>query len=559
MRKTQLLGQRLFKSLKRQTLVFACVLVVMCFLLGNDYYNAKAFNKEVKKTFPKETRVVNYNDALIASSIKKRGFMGTVLRASTKAYIKTDEILAGGDVCPGTTITALPYNDAAGTTVGLVDDYNMATDTTTPTVTGCPTCTATGTGPAASLPRGASYTGTGTGPDSAYTVTFSSAGNSLNVTMTPAAEDLSLLVYTNVCSSLLPDAIVVSDRGAAAQAETVTISAMPAGTYNIVVDGYGTAAPGSSGAYTLAVTGSGTIGAPPAAPVQRVVDFNGDGKTDYSVTRNVGNQKFFLTQLNGSATTQGAAWGIPTDKVISGDFDGDLKSDVAVWRPGAPNVAAFYILNSNGFTLNQQVFGQTGDDPTVVGDYDGDGKTDVATYRAGAQSFWYYRGSLANPAGNITYTPWGTTGDAPAPGDYDGNGRADFSVQRVSGLPTFYTRLSTGVNLPPTVFGLANDFVVPGDYDGDGKTDIATARANGSALQWQWLRSSDSVLSVQSFGNINLDLTAQGDYDGDGKTDMAVWRIGTGFYVQGSAGSPLFQSWGTFNDVPVASFNSHFD
>ncbi len=313
---------------------------------------------------------------------------------------------------------------------------------------------------------------------------------------------------------------------------------------------------GSISSANLVLTGGA------AAPVQHVVDYNGDGRTDYSVVRNNAGQLNWLARMNGSATTQGASWGLSTDIIVSGDFDGDAKSDVAVWRLGAPNVASFYILNSNGFTLNQQVFGQTGDDPTVVADYDGDGRTDVATYRAGAtagaQSFWYFRGTSANPSGNITYTPWGSNGDFPAPGDYDGNGRADFSVQRPGASTTFYTRLSTGVNLPPTVFGLGTDVIVPGDYDGDGKTDIATTRVNAGAIQWQWQPSSGGATVVTTFGVSATDRLTQGDYDGDGKTDPAVWRPGQGFYaLQSTNGASVFQSWGTSGDFPVANYNTH--
>jgi subtilisin-like proprotein convertase family protein len=297
-----------------------------------------------------------------------------------------------------------------------------------------------------------------------------------------------------------------------------------------------------------------------AAPVQRVVDFNGDGKTDFSVVRNVGGQVNWFTRMNGSAATQGAAWGLPTDNFVSGDFDGDTKSDVVVWRAGVQGF--FYILRSSTFTVDTQAFGQTGDDPSVVADYDGDGKTDVAVYRAGAtvgaQSFWYYRGSLANPSGNITYTPWGSNGDFPAPGDYDGNGKADFCVQR-AGTPNaiFHTRLSTGVVLAPVPFGLGSDPIVPGDYDGDGKTDIATSRTITGVINWFWLPSSGGPFQTRLWGATG-DLRTQGDYDGDGKTDVAVWRPNVGFYAnQSSNGSSLFQAWGAAGDYAIANFNTH--
>jgi len=178
--------------------------------------------------------------------------------------------LVGGDACSSATaIGTLPYNDS-GTTVGMTDDYDLPTAFNSPTVTGCPSCNATGGGPPEAAPRGGVFLGTGTGPDAAYSISFSSSNNSLDVTLTPTgADDLALMVYTDVCSSSLSDAIVVDDDNAGGEAEHVTISNMPAGTYNIVVDAYSTggAPPGPSGPYSIAITGSGTIvgGATPTA------------------------------------------------------------------------------------------------------------------------------------------------------------------------------------------------------------------------------------------------------------------------------------------------------
>jgi hypothetical protein len=56
-------------------------------------------------------------------------------------------------------------------------------------------------------------------------------------------------------------------------------------------------------------------------------------------------------------------------------FDGDSKSDVSVFRPS--NGAWYLNQSANGFTGVS--FGQNGD-RIVPADYDGDGKTDVAVF-----------------------------------------------------------------------------------------------------------------------------------------------------------------------------------
>jgi hypothetical protein len=188
------------------------------------------------------------------------------------------------------------------------------------------------------------------------------------------------------------------------------------------------------------------------------VDFSGDGKSDWVITRTVGSQKEWWSSTNGSTTNEGfvARFGLSTDIETPADFDGDGRTDVAVWRPDAPEQAAFYILNSQTGTVSIEFFGQTGDDPKVVADYDGDGRADVAVYRAGnnSQGFFYYRGTLNNPNRGVTFIPFGSEQNVrPNVGDYDGDGRADsvyieiLRALRVnllfSGLPIRLMNLST--------------------------------------------------------------------------------------------------------------------
>ncbi len=163
-----------------------------------------------------------------------------------------------GDTCPVATWQCVPFPaPLPDTTVGASDNYDLPPDTSAPTCTAASTCT--GAGPAGSLPRGAVYTGTGTGPDRAWRIR-TDANCTLTITMDPTgSEDLSLIVYQAVCSRLLSDCNCVDDTGVGGVAEQVVLNAVAGTDYFVVVDGYSTGGtpPGPAGNYTLHVTGAG--------------------------------------------------------------------------------------------------------------------------------------------------------------------------------------------------------------------------------------------------------------------------------------------------------------
>jgi hypothetical protein len=118
-----------------------------------------------------------------------------------------------------------------------------------------------------------------------------------------STQDMALIVYTSICSSnSLADAIVIDDTGGGGTAESVTISNMPAGTYNFVVDGYSTGGtpPGPSGPYTLSITATTTV--PTAADSRvngRITDSNGAGLAGAVVSMSGTQNRKIITDSNG--------------------------------------------------------------------------------------------------------------------------------------------------------------------------------------------------------------------------------------------------------------------
>ncbi|HEX6125623.1 MAG TPA: M36 family metallopeptidase, partial [Pyrinomonadaceae bacterium] len=278
--------------------------------------------------------------------------------------------------------------------------------------------------------------------------------------------------------------------------------------------------------------------------VRSRADFDGDGKTDLSVFRPSEGNWYLNRSMAGFAVIN---WGISTDTLVPGDYDADGKTDTAIFRASAdPGVADFYILNSNGFTVQGVSWGILGDIP-VVADYDGDGKADAAVYRPSTNT-WYV---LNSGNGSNYIEPFGIPGDVPMAMDTNADGKAQIAMFRGSNN-TWYIARPTGTpatNFDSIPFGAAGDFKVPADYDGDNKDDVAVYRpSNGT---WYVLRSTDGVTSSTAFG-VSTDVPAPGDYDGDGRDDQAVYRNGT-WYVLRSTSGLLIQPFGIGSDKPIPS------
>ena len=358
-----------------------------------------------------------------------------------------------------------------------------------------------------------------------------------------------------------------------------------AGTVDVTVTtSGGTSATSASDQFTYTTSPTPTP-TPTPGVVQHVVDFDGDGKTDYSVIRNNG-PGVPMTWWNLSSQTGALLnkdFGSYTlDFQEPADYDNDGHTDVAVWRPpNAGDDALWFILRSSDGTAKVTQFGSEGDDPDVVGDYDGDGKADIAVYRADLNTHlctWWFRPSSGTLAGQNIPLQWGIAPDVddidiPIPGDFNHDGKADMAVARpsASGQATVWIHQGDGTGNINTVntaqpWGhyatgdLTNaDAYVPGDYDGDGFTDLAIARVVGNQWQW-WIKwSTDGSIHVVTWGS-SSDAIVQGDYDGDGRTDVATWRPLEGnFYVLSSkTGSPIVKQWGNGStDVATATFNTH--
>ncbi len=317
------------------------------------------------------------------------------------------------------------------------------------------------------------------------------------------------------------------------------------------------------------------------APHAAFRDYFGTGKSNYVVNNAVGSNIRWDILRNTTGTpaqTRRVAFGLPTDTPVYGDFDGDLRQDIAVWREGttANPQSYFYFLRSsvspNEFAA--QPWGTIGDKP-IAGDFDGDGKTDFCvTRRVNNQIVWII---LPSGGGAVRYVTFGLGSDREnsTAADFNGDGRDDLIVTRTdpNGLMTHYAGdTNTGALLLAQQWGNSSIAPAPvlfGDFTGDSRADIAvfygacpTNPDCEIAGTWWITPTGGANYTVTKFG---IPFNAQtgtgdrpnfGDFDGDGKFDIAVFRPSDSTNnTLGSANGQLFaQFWnGTLTALAAAN------
>lgn len=297
---------------------------------------------------------------------------------------------------------------------------------------------------------------------------------------------------------------------------------------------------------------------------RKLNDFDGDGKSDFVVTRNVGDFQtgiykywYIWQSRDGYKVFQ---WGINGDVVAPGDYDGDGRSDIAIFRPAdvPPNVPRFWIWNSGSSSVTQVDFnGIHRVSATMQQDYNGDGRTDAGLLDANVQeppgsgaTTVHTKYSGTNGGGGFIVPPFSIPIRS---GDMTGDGRADAAYFTYNINPRVVTIFDSATGNPRYVqFGQPIDaHVFPTDFDGDGIGDLAIWRSSNG--DWWYIRSSDNTVRVANWG-INGDVPVVGDYDGDGITDLAIWRVvsGQGYYwIYGSQTGVAVFAFGLSTDTLV--------
>ncbi|MCX6348208.1 MAG: lamin tail domain-containing protein [Candidatus Aureabacteria bacterium] len=202
--------------------------------------------------------------------------------------------------------------------------------------------------------------------------------------------------------------------------------------------------------------------------------------------------------------------------LTSGDYNGDSRSDAALYRPSSGH---WLIRGITSFS-----FGTNGDIPAPA-DYDGDGITDAAVFRDAA-GLWAIDG--------ITRFYFGTVGDRPAASDFNGDGTIDPAVLRTSNW-FWAVRGITSV-----YYGGEGDLPFPEDFNVDGTAEAAVFRPSVGG----WLVRGYPRTYFGSSGDTAL----RGDLAAEGSDRNGIFRPATGLWAF-SGGSRFY--FGRTGDVPV--------
>jgi hypothetical protein len=286
-------------------------------------------------------------------------------------------------------------------------------------------------------------------------------------------------------------------------------------------------------------------------------------------------------------------------QAVSGDFDGDGKTDIAlIGAKGWGSIPIAFSAGDGTFRIsNQSVpnfpgWAASAGAKVVTGDFNGDHMTDIAL--TGVKGWGSIPVAISNGDGTFTVTNnsvadfpgWAASAGAKVvTGDFAGDGSTDIALTGVKGWGSIPIAVSTGAG----TFTVANNGVpdfpgwaastgaqaVSGDMTGDGKADIALTGVKGwgsvpmaissTTGDGTFTTANNSVPSFPGWA-ASAGVKALGaDFSGDAKFDVAItgakgWgsipvavSAGSGTFTVANNSAAGFPSWAASAGVKIVA------
>jgi Tol biopolymer transport system component len=316
----------------------------------------------------------------------------------------------------------------------------------------------------------------------------------------------------------------------------------------------------ADGTNGVQLTSTGNNFASAASPDGRKITFTSDRD---------GNHEIYSMNFDGSTQTR---------LTINAAIDDDaawqplfLRSTIGVYRPTTGQWLVRASNTGGSPNLTFTFGGQPGDQP-VAGDWNGDGRTDLGVYRDGTFIRGVFRTTVDCPRcvpvthiDDLEPLPFGQAGDRPIAGDWNGDGIDDIGVYR-SNSSTFILRVPqiftvalchgcppqtfTVFNTVTSQFGTPGDLPVAGDWEGDGKDAIGVFHEGIFLVTNDFSEPNGS----STFGVLG-DLPLAGDWTGTGHHQLGLFHPSTAtmsLETQLGNGPDLIFTFGAAGDLPVA-------
>ncbi|MFG1644465.1 FG-GAP-like repeat-containing protein [Amycolatopsis sp. NPDC049252] len=363
--------------------------------------------------------------------------------------------------------------------------------------------------------------------DEAIVGTAKVVGHGVTLSWTPVAGAATYSVYA---SSTGPAVFSAEQLIGTTSGTTLLHSATARKTWHYLV----IASNGASSPQFTATTGA-----------RSVSDFTGDGKDDIATFTRGAAADVFVAGSDGGKFGTGVLWhdhfAIGGEIPLTGDFNGDGKVDIVVFSRGTSGDVYVALSNGTQFTgdgvLWHDFFG-VGDEIPAVGDFNGDGKDDIALFKRGSTADVLVALSDGTKFGTavLWHDHFGIGSELPFVGDFNGDGKDDIAVFSRGTSGDVYVALSNGTQftgdgiLWHDFFGIGDELPAVGDFNGDGKDDIATFTRGSTADVYVALsdgtKFGTGVLWHDHFA-LNAEQPGVGDFNGDGKDDIVVFSRGT--------------------------------
>ena len=491
-------------------------------------YFAVATTESTSGTFSPKIRVYNPNGSLLTSAFGNNGYGncgGSTLELNTVTF-------------PSTGAYTVLIGDCSDLYQGTYSAYSQRINAavgTSPILWG-----QTQAGIVVAASQSTTYTFSGTAND---TVTFT-------ITSTTGSLSPKIRIYdpTEVASAFGNNGY--GNCGGKVAQLNPSLTVPSTGTYTVLV---GDCSDINTGTYNLSSECFGTCLQPAPGPCRTANpnpnpnpasfavsgDFNGDCRSDI-LWRNSSSEEVYEWLMNGASILSQGSPGSPSSAWAIqgiGDFNGDGMADV-LWRNSSTEEVYLWLMNGTTITSQGIAGNVTPSSAWViqgVGDFNGDGKADILWRNSttGEVYIWLMNGTTIASQGDLGIVSPSSGWSILGVGDFNGDGKADILWQNTT-TGEVYIWLMNGISIrsqgTPGTVSPSSGWTIAGvgDFDGSGTSDILW-RNSTSGEVYIWLMSGTTIANQGTPGTVSSawSIKGVGDYNGDGNADI-LWQNSSG-------------------------------